>query len=266
LVIAEVDYEGAEVKTAGNLSGDKQLLKDLNEDLDMHSHWTNVIFGWNYELPEVKKLHDDERYIVKNNWTFANIYGASNISIAREFRKFDVYKNFVREKYRKGSPYNKDPWNQFYIEYSEKHFAEAQKEFFNRYKGLKEWQEDQLQFYYGNGYIETPLGFRRNYPLTQNEIFNFPIQSCSFHILLDAIIRIEEKLLQSNLKSYMCTQIHDSIFFMFYKKEALELMELVDYEMINHNLPIPKKVELATEWSVGKNWMNMKTLSMCKEN
>jgi len=43
-------------------------------------------------------------------------------------------------------------------------------------------------------------------------------------------------------------------------------MELVDYEMINHNLPIPKKVELATEWSVGKNWMNMKTLSMCKEN
>lgn len=256
--LMEVDYEGAEVKTAANLSEDKQLVKDLNDDMDMHSHWTNVIFGWNKDFKEIKKDFSEERHIVKNNWTFANMFGAGPASMAREFRKFDVYRNFVQNKWEQSG--QEEPFFDFFALYSERHLRECQEVFFNRYKGLKEWQDGIVNLYYQNGYIETPLGFRRNYPLTRNEIINFPIQSVSFHILLDSIIRINKNLLTNKFKSVMIAQIHDSIMFLVYKPEVLELIEMVDDIMVNHRLPIPKKAKLGTEWSLGVNWKDMVSL------
>jgi DNA polymerase I len=256
--LMEVDYEGAEVKTAANLSEDKQLIKDLNDGMDMHSHWTNVIFGWNKDFSDIKKNFSEERHITKNNWTFANIFGAGANSIAREFRKFDIYKNFVQSKWEQSG--QKEPFFDFFEPYSEGHFRECQDIFFNRYKGNKEWQDGIVSLYYQNGYIETPLGFRRNYPLTRNEIINFPIQSVSFHILLDSIIRINKKLLTNKFKSVMIAQIHDSIMFLVYKPEVLDLINLVDDIMVNHRLPIPKKAKLGTEFSIGNNWMQMVSL------
>lgn len=257
-LLGEVDFEVAEVKTVANLSEDKQLIMDCNTGLDMHSHWTNVIFGWNKSFDDIKANHKDERHIVKNNWTFANIYLASNKSIAEAFRKFDVYKDFVYHKW--GKLKSKQDFFSFFETYSEDHIADCQQEFFNRYRGLSSWQKNLVGFYYANGYVETPLGFRRNHPLTKNEIVNFPVQSVSFHILLDSILRIQKKLLKHKFKSLMICQIHDSILWLLYKKEIYDLMEMVDEEMCNHNLPVCTKAKLGTEWSVGHNWLEMKTI------
>jgi DNA polymerase I len=260
--LGEVDYEGSEVKSAANLSLDKQLIKDLNEDMDMHSHWTNVIFGWNHPFDFIKKNFGEERHIVKNNWTFANMFGAGPSSMAREFRKFDVYKNFVHNKWEQSG--EEEPFFDFFETYSESHLKECQGVFFDRYKALKEWQDGIVNLYYQNGYVEAPTGFRRNYPLTRNEIINFPIQHVSFHILLNSIIRINKKLLTLGFRSRMITQIHDSILFLIYKPEIMDLIELVDDIMVNHKLAIPKKAKLATEWSLGFNWQNMVRLPQVK--
>jgi DNA polymerase I len=260
--LGEVDYEGSEVKSAANLSEDRQLIKDLNEDMDMHSHWTNVIFGWNYPFPYIKKNFGEERHIVKNNWTFANMFGAGPSSMAREFRKFDVYKNFVHNKWEQES--DGEPFFDFFEYYSEKHLRECQVVFFDRYKSLKEWQDGIVNLYYQNGYVEAPTGFRRNYPLTRNEIINFPIQHVSFHILLNAIIRINKYLLKYKFKSCMIAQIHDSILWLIHKPEIMDLIEIVDDFMINHKLAIPKKAKLATEWSIGFNWKDMVSLPQVK--
>lgn len=257
--LGEVDYEGAEVKTVANISMDYQLIEDLNNNLDMHSHWTNVIFGWDYDLPYIKKNFEEERHIVKNNWTFANIYLAGAESIAREFRKFDVYKKFVRDIYNK-LPKKTQPFFDFFESFSVRHISDCQDVFFGRYSRLKQWQKEYIDFYYRNGYIETPLGFRRNHPLTPNEIVNFPIQATSFHILLHSLIRVQKELLKNDFKSYPIAQIHDSGLFMLWKPEAHEFFELVDDLMINHELPIAKEAALGTEWSIGRDWLNMKTI------
>lgn len=262
-LLLEGDYEGAEVKTAANLSEDKQLIDDLNNKLDMHSHWTNVIFGWNYDLPYIKKNFDNERYLVKNTWTFANFYGAGPESIAEEFRKFDVYKKFVMNKYhgKKGKAF--DAW---FKDFSIDHIAKCQQSFYERYEGFKAWQDFIVQFYYENHYIESPLGFRRNYPLKRNEILNFPIQSTSFHILLDGCIRIQKKLIKLGFKSKLAAQIHDSVIIHAYLPELYDLLDMLDHELINHKLPIPKKASLNTEWKIGKNWQTMKKLPMIEWN
>ena len=96
-LLGEVDYIQNEMKVAGMLSDDPQLIQDMNEDLDFHSHWAIEIFGLKgMSYKEVKEKYDDTyRYLAKNNFTFANIFGAGNISIAQEFRKFDYYKDYI---------------------------------------------------------------------------------------------------------------------------------------------------------------------------
>ena len=45
-LLAEVDYEQAEMKVAGMLGNDKQMIQDLNNKLDSHSHWAIELFGF----------------------------------------------------------------------------------------------------------------------------------------------------------------------------------------------------------------------------
>lgn len=261
-IIAEVDFARNEVVGAANLSGDKQLIEDINTDFDMHSHWTNVLFGWDHSFENYKidKELENYRYLTKNNWTFANFYKAGNKSIAESFRKFDVYLKFFQKEYEKKK--RSQTFEKWIIIRSEEHISECQTYFYKRYHTFKDWQDEKVQFYYDNGFIDTPLGFRRHYPLQATEIVNLPIQATSYHILLDACIRIEKRLIKEKRMSSQRAQIHDSLWFSIYLDEILDIIELVDYEMVNHNLPdVNKKAKLGTSWTVGKTWGNMKTIS-----
>jgi uracil-DNA glycosylase family 4 len=261
-IIAEVDFERNEVVGAANLSGDKQLIDDINTDFDMHSHWTNVLFNWDHPFEAYKQDKDLEnyRYLTKNNWTFANFYKAGNKSIAESFRKFKVYLDFLFKEYeKKKRPLSFEKWA---ITRSEEHISECQNYFFKRYSRYKEFQDETFQFYLDNRYIESALGFRRHYPLTATEIANFDIQATSYHILLDACTRIEKRLIKEKKESSQRAQIHDSNWLMIYLPEVLDIINLVNYEMTNHNLPnVPKLAKLGTEWKVGCNWGQMKKIS-----
>jgi DNA polymerase-1 len=258
-LLAEVDYEGAEVKTAANISGDRQLIEDLNNDMDMHSHWVNVIFEMELPLEVIKKTLKDQRHVVKNNWTFANFYGAGPNSMADSFCKFDIFKEFVEKKFKKMKN-REGGFNAFMKDFSVKHFADCQEVFWDRYRTFAAWQKQLVKEYFENGYVETILGFRRYHPLKRNEVLNTPIQSTSFHMLLHAIIEIQKKLLTDDYESYMIGQVHDSILFMIKPREAYAMMDMVDDVMINHKLPVPKKAKLGTEWDMGKDWFDMKTI------
>jgi DNA polymerase I-like protein with 3'-5' exonuclease and polymerase domains len=261
-MIAEIDFERNEVVGAANISGDKQLIEDINTNFDMHSHWTNVIFGWKHLFEEYKtnKELENYRYLTKNNWTFANFYKAGNKSIAESFRKFEVYVEFLRKEFEKTK--TRLPFEKWIIERSEEHILNCQSIFYKRYSRFKEWQDERIEFYNTHGYIETPLGFRRHYPMQTTEIINFDIQATSYHILADACIRIEKRTLKEGFKSQLRGQIHDSLFLMIHVDEILEMIDLVNHEMINHNLPnVNKFAKLGTEWKVGVNWGQMRNIS-----
>ena len=258
--ILEADYVGAEVKVCAMLTDDDQLCDDLNNDMDQHSHWAGVIFGIDKPLSDIKKHHGDERFLAKNNFTFANLFGASPLSIATSFREHDFYIDYVRSKFelaRQVKGFN-NTWDKFFVEYSEKHLTECQNEFYNRYTKVKEWQDGVVQFYYDNGYIENPFGFRRRYPMKKNEIINFPIQSTSFHLLLDSLIKTQKQMIEYEMKSILCSQVHDSGFFLVHIDEAEELCELISYEMENKDFEWTKKVRLESEIEIGKTWEGIK--------
>ena len=257
--LAEVDYVGAETKVAGMLGKDPQMIQDLNEDLDMHSHWAIEIFGLKgLSYKEVKQKYDETyRFLAKNNFTFANFFGAGPQSIAAEFRKSEHYEEYVRNKWnlllnRKGN------FDTYYIQFSESHIAECQQAFYSRYSIYKAWQDSLVKNYYKNGYVDNPFGFRRRYPLKRNEIINHPIQSTSFLLLLDSLINIEKEMEDSHWKSHFIGQIHDSGMANVYKYEAPEFIEMVDDKMTNKpHLPWTQSVKMDTDWSFGRNWLDM---------
>jgi DNA polymerase I-like protein with 3'-5' exonuclease and polymerase domains len=257
--VAETDYDGAEVKVAGMLGNDPQMIEDLNHDLDMHSHWAIELFGLKgMSYKEVKVKYDDTyRFLAKNNFTFANFFGAVNTSIAQEMRKSPFYEEYVRGFYKQSK--FKSNWEKYYIEFSENHIAECQNAFYNRYNVYKTWQDSLVENYYKTGYVENPFGFRRRYPLSRNEIINYPIQSTSFLLLLDSLIRIEEIIENDdNWKSHPIGQVHDSAYNNVYKYEAPDYIDMVDDIMCNKpHLPWTQSVKMKTDWSFGKNWLEM---------
>ena len=262
-LLGEVDYVGAEVKIAALLTGDKVLIADLLNDMDMHSHWANVIFGLDKPLHIIKAECKDERFLAKNNFTFANLFGAGFRSIAEEMRKHDVYYNFIRSIWEDKGHSNQS-WNAFFIEYSEHHIQECQEAFYERYKGVKKWQDDLIAFYRIHGYVENPLGFRRRYPLKSTEIINYPIQSTSFLILLQSLIELDDRLIEDDFESHICGQIHDSGFFNIFEREAYEVMQLGKECLTKCHYPFQKALPLEIEWELGRTWFDMEGVKQGK--
>lgn len=256
-ILGEIDVVGSEVMVAGMLSKDDVLLKDLASGFDMHSYFAGIIFGIDKPLEIIKAEHEEERFLAKNNFTFANIYLASHISMAKSIRQIEFYKNYISEIFF-NKKFGKQNFENFFIEYSENQIKEAQDAFFKRYFMLKAWQEEQLRFYYKHKYIESSLGgFRRNAPLKSTEIVNFDIQHCSFMLLLDACIKTNKILKKEKMKSKLITETHDSKLFDIYKPEKEDVIEIAENIIKNPRFEFAQGVEIRVDWSFGKNWCEM---------
>jgi DNA polymerase-1 len=262
-LIGEVDYVGAEVKIAALLTNDSVLIQDLLEDMDMHSHWANVLFGINKDLKIIKKEHPDERFLAKNNFTFANLFGAGFRSIAEEMRKHDFYYNYVQSIWE-NEGHSGQRWNTFYIEFSEQHIQDCQEEFYKRYKGVKKWQDELIAFYRIHGYIDNPLGFRRRYPLKSTEIINYPIQSTSFLILLHSLVELDDRMIDEELLSHICGQIHDSGFFNIWEEEAYHVMKISKDCLTACHFPWQSKLPLEIEWELGRTWFDLEAVKQSR--
>jgi DNA polymerase-1 len=261
-LICEFDYDGAEVKVAGMLGNDPQMIEDLNNDLDMHSHWAIKLFGLKgYSYEQVKETFgDNERFLAKNNFTFANFFGAGFSSIAEEMRKSDFYKNFVYNIYNQRKSKH-EAFDNYFINFSQNHIKDCQNQFYERYHIYKAYQDAIVDKYYKTGYVENPFGFRRRFPLTRNEIINYPIQSTSFLLLLDSLINIEDELEKGGWESHLINQIHDSGKANLRTYEGGDFIDMVDEKMTDKpHLPWTTTVKMKTDWEVGKNWLDMKRI------
>jgi DNA polymerase I-like protein with 3'-5' exonuclease and polymerase domains len=259
-LLGEVDYDGAEVKVAAMVGDDPQLIEDTNNDLDMHSHWAIQLFGLKgYSYEQVKeKFGENERFIAKNNFTFATLFGAGNKSIALEMRKSEFYETYVKQFYNQRMTKNQG-WTDYFIDFSDYHVQECQDAFYTRYHVHKVWQDTIVDNYYKTGYVDNPFGFRRRYPLQRNEIINHPIQSTSFLLLLDSLILIDKELINNNWRTHLNNQIHDSGLANIHKYEVGDFIDMSNDLMTNKpHLPWTQKIKMKTDWEFGKNWLDMK--------
>ena len=236
-LIFNVDWKGAEIRVFTAYAPDKPLIDALNSGLDVHSWFTQEIFGIPYEEVEAKKDIDDEmsktRTTVKRV-VFGILYGALAKKIAETAGISEEAAQNVIDK------------------------------LFNRFPSLRDYMDEVVAQIHSKGYVETLFGRRRRFPLQSvNGFFkgqaerrgkNMKIQSTSSDIVVSQLIEIFENIGQ--LGGRCCITVHDSIVGTIKKKYIHQAQDFFDHycvKRVSEKFPwLP--VSFAHDVSVGPNY------------
>ena len=133
-------------------------------------------------------------------------------------------------------------------------------EFWDTFSGVKKWQEKTVKKYYKTGYVESFVGKRRRYPLTQNMVINHPIQNAAAEITIDSMNRISKKVIKTdNWYLHPRLNVHDDLSFIIPKKNST-LEDSIDFlvgEMLDCPFEWSKIVPISCEVSIGNNWSEL---------
>ena len=191
-VIFNVDWKGAEIRVFTAYAPDPALIQALNDGLDVHSWFTQEIFGIPYAEVEAKKDTDKEvkklRTTVKRV-VFGILYGAMAKKIAET------------------------------AGVTEERAQEIIDKLFARFPSLKNYMDEVVAQIHRVGFVETFFGRRRRFPLARvNGFFrgqaerrgkNMKIQSTSSDIVLGQLVEIGDHI--HELGGRLCITVHDSI-------------------------------------------------------
>jgi DNA polymerase-1 len=114
-----------------------------------------------------------------------------------------------------------------------------------------------------DGFVETIMGRRRYLrdinsanatvrAFAERNAINAPIQGTAADMIKLAMIRVDKRMKQEQLRSKMLIQVHDELLFDVHKEELDVMVELVKYEMENAML---LKVPVIAEAGWGENWL-----------
>lgn len=223
-LLGEVDYGGHEVRVVCSLSQDKHLIKDLQNGLDIHSLFAEMM--------------GISRFDSKNQFVFAEIYGSNY---------FAIFKNLLP----------------LYPKLKENTVKKAEEELWKRYSGVRNWQLNLVEKYKKTGHVDMPWGFKRRGYLERNKIFNTPVQGSAFLCLLWSIIEINKIKKKEKWKSSIIGQIHDSMLWDINPNEKDHVLKVCNKIMVedimkeNPWIIIP----FITEWKfsdINGSWFEMK--------
>ena len=135
--------------------------------------------------------------------------------------------------------------------------------YFETYPKVKEYMENSVQEAYRNGYATTIYG-RKRYLLdelmssnrnikefAQRAAINTPLQGAASDLIKLAMIDLDKKLEEHNLKSKMIMQVHDELILETYKDELEQVMILTKEAM---EMKQPLKVPLVVDMEYGSSW------------
>lgn len=236
-VIFNVDWKGAEIRVFTAYAPDEALITALNDGLDVHSWFTQEIFGIPYSEVEAKKDIDDEmnktRVTVKRV-VFGILYGAMAKKIAETAGISEEAAQHVIDK------------------------------LFARFPALQNYMDEVVAQIHTKGYVETLFGRRRRFPLQGvNGFFrgqaerrgkNMKIQSTSSDIVIGQLVEIFDHI--GELGGRLTITVHDSIVGTIKKKYLGQAQAFFDHycvERVAQKYPwLP--VAFAHDISVGPNY------------
>ena len=223
--ILSSDYSQIELRIFAHLADIEALKEAFLNELDIHAKTASDIYG----IPIADVTANMRRSAKAVN--FGIIYGISSYGLAGDLNIS------VKEA---------------------KAFIDA---YFQTFPGIKSYMDKAIEKAHEDGYVKTIMGRKRvidelhnsNYMIRsmgERMALNTPIQGSSADILKKAMIEIDQKFEELNLKSKMLLQIHDEIVFNVYAKELDEVKQVVRETMENTvHLSVPLKVEI----NIGKN-------------
>jgi DNA polymerase-1 len=200
-VLMSFDYSGAEVRCMAMESKDRELIKQVNNEYDMHKEWAQ-------RLSDTTKTEVD-RFTGKNSFVFPCFYGSSAKSIARNMEA--------------------DPIK----------IEKVQKEFFKMYPNIKKWQKKLETFYNRYHFVKSLLGRKRRAPLDYNQMINTPIQSLASDFCLLSMVKASREgfkiplIIHDDITLY----VHQDDIMSTYNK-IKRIMTEWDFDFINVKLDI----------------------------
>ncbi|MBR3270069.1 hypothetical protein IKG07_02370 [Candidatus Saccharibacteria bacterium] len=222
--LVSADYSQFELRLAAVLADDKELIKDFNDGVDIHTKTASEAF--NIPIAEVTKAQRRAAKAIN----FGIIYGMSINGLA-EATKMSYYdaKNFMENYYKLRSPI---------MNFMKKTLEKARTE----------------------GFVETYFGRRRPTPDVKSSNFiirqaaeraaqNMPIQGTEADLMKRAMINIDKKLPKN---ANLIMQVHDSLIVECDEKDAEEIGQILKKEM--ESVAPELKVKLAVDVTSGRNW------------
>ncbi|MBN2662061.1 MAG: DNA polymerase I [Bacteroidales bacterium] len=225
-IFIDADYSQVELRLMAHLSQDPNMLEAFQNGIDIHTQTAAKVF--NISLDEVKP---EMRYQAKTA-NFAMIYGSSAFGLSRNLNISSTEAKTLIDNY------------------------------FKTYPGVKKYMDEQIKKARNEEFVTTLMGRKRvlieinsrNSLIRSNaehNAINTPIQGSAADIIKLAMINIQGKIEQLNLKSKMLLQVHDELLFEVPENEKQQMFELIKYEMENAvSLSVPLLVDIST----GKNW------------
>ena len=222
------DYSQIELRLMAHFSQDEHLIKAFVEGEDVHRSTAARIY--NVAPEEVTPLQRSHAKTAN----FGIIYGISAYGLSQRLN----------------------------IDASEA--SALISSYFENYPAVRAYMDECVQKARKLGYTETLLGRRRYLPdinsrsatvrqFAERNAVNAPIQGTAADLIKVAMIRIDAKMRERNMKSRMIMQVHDELNFDAYLPEVDELRALVHQEMCQAipNLRVPLEVEIG----VGSSWL-----------
>jgi DNA polymerase-1 len=225
--IISADYSQIELRLIAEISKETEMMKAFQNNEDIHASTAAKLF--NIRLDEVTKLQRSQAKTVN----FGIIYGVSAFGLSEQTGLSRSESKAMIEAY------------------------------FETYPRLKEYMKEQVEKARENGFVETLLGRRRhlkdinsgNFVVkghAERNAVNAPIQGSAADIIKIAMINIDHKFTEKNLKTKMLLQVHDELLFESPDDEIETAKEIIKHEMEN---AVETEVPLLVEVGEGKNWL-----------
>jgi DNA polymerase-1 len=223
-LLVSADYSQFELRLAAVLAGDKDLIDDYNQDLDVHTKTASDVYGIPYD--QVTKNQRRDAKVIN----FGVLYGMSPHGLsAATGMSFSEAKKFIDSYFALRAP-------------------------------IRRFIDETLQKAKDEGYVQTLFGRRRPTPDVNSSNFmiregakraaaNMPIQGTEADLMKMAMIEVDNKL---DGRGIQILQIHDSILVECPAKNADEIGAMLKsvMETIYPKLGIKLRVDVSS----GKNW------------
>ena len=229
-VFIDADYSQIELRVLAHCSGDEQLINAYKEQKDIHRITASQVFHVPFD-----QVSDIQRRNAKAV-NFGIVYGISSFGLSQDL-------SITRKEAAK------------YID-----------DYFKTYPGIKIFLDDTVAHAKEMGYVVTLFGRRRPVPELSSSNFmqrsfgervamNSPIQGTAADIIKIAMIGVNRRLKENDMKSRLVLQVHDELLIEAYRPELEEVKSILREEMENAaSLEVPLEIDMHT----GDNWYEAK--------
>ena len=229
-VIVSADYSQIELRLMAHFSKDEHLITAFNEGKDIHATTASRVFG----VP-LEEVTFNMRTMAKSV-NFGIIYGISEFGLSKNVHMTPKEAKTFISKY------------------------------FELYPSVKQYMDNSVQVAKQKGYASTLLGRVRYIPELNSSNFalrqfgervamNMPLQGTASDIIKMAMINVQNKLIEQNLKSKLILQIHDELIVDTHKDEIDIVKQILKSEMEN---VVKLTVPLTVDVNVGASWFEAK--------